>query len=58
MSKVLEKEERKANGKALTEEEVAQLVKRLKAGLKERISDTHEEEPGLSERARHFIIKY
>ena len=58
MSKVLQNEKGKAGTRALTEKEVEELIKRVKVGLKERIPDTREEEPGLSQKARHFVIKY
>jgi len=58
LSKVLQNEKGKAGTRALTEKEVEELIKRVKVGLKERIPDTREEEPGLSQKARHFVIKY
>ena len=58
MSKVLQNEKGKAGARALTEKEVKELIERVKVGLKEHMLDTRKEEPGLSEKARHFVIKY
>ena len=58
LSKVLQKEKGKAGARVLTKEEVEDLIERVKVGLKEHMLDTRKEEPGLSEKARHFVIKY
>ena len=56
MAKVSDKQ--KGYPRVLTTEEVDGLIKRVKVGLKQRMPDMRKEEPGLSERARHFVIRY
>jgi hypothetical protein len=58
LSKALNSEKGKAGTRVLTEKEVEELIERVKVGLKEHMLDTRKEEPGLSDKARHFVIKY
>jgi len=44
--------------RVLTPAEVESLVNRVKVGLRERRATCRREEPGLTEEARHFVIRY
>lgn len=58
MAKAQETEEASGKPRALTTQEVKHLIRSVKIGLRRRMADTREEEPGLSEKSRHFVIKY
>lgn len=41
-----------------TPEEIEVLIDRVKLGLKQKMTGRREEEPGLTDKARHFVIRF
>ena len=52
------KQTKESKPRTLTPDEVDGLIHRVRTGLREGRTERRREEPGLTDEARHFVIRY